>query len=191
MLKRKALYFFGLLIATVACEKPAPPTSARAAASYNLTDWLQQQTQQLQATQPMVLKSVKTAGKPAETIETSQVNWENELAAFQAVDLSRPALNDLYTESRKTLENGNTEITFTKSEVAATPVQTLQLQVTPSGQLQRLEARVLEKNMLFYSRRNMLLLTNPANGNLASYRIEGVQKLILGDSLHYYVDANL
>jgi hypothetical protein len=183
--------FLALLWATAACERPAPPVSGGRAAAYDLTGYLQQQTQRLQAEKPTVLKSVTTQNKPTETSETRDVDWEKELAIFQEVDLSRPALRDFYQEQQQTLPNGSTVTVFLKSGEAAAPVQQLVLTVSPFQKLERLEAVVLEENILFYSKRKLTLAAEPGTGNLASYRVEGVQKLIWGDSLHYRIDANL
>lgn len=168
-----------------------PPVSDGETAAYDLTGYLQQQTQRLQAEKPMVLKSVETQNKPTETIETSDVDWEKELSIFQEVDLSRPALRDFYQEQQQTLPNGSTIIVFLKAEEAAAPVEQLVLTVSPFQKLERLEAVVLEENILFYSKRKITLTAEPGTGNVSSYRVEGVQKLILGDSLHYRIDANL
>lgn len=192
MVKYKNILLGVLLAGTiVACERPTPPTSARAADSQNFTIYLQQQIQRLQTAKPMVLKSVKTENSPTETVETSDVDWEDELAIFQEVDLSRPALQDLYSEQREPQTNGSTSVMFKKVEEAETPVQYLQLLLSPDNNIQQLEALVLEKNLLFYSRRKISLSTHPRSGDISSYRIEGVQKLIFGDSLHYRIDANL
>ncbi|MBD1397369.1 hypothetical protein H9Q13_09350 [Pontibacter sp. JH31] len=183
--------FLALLWAAVACERPVPPVSDGEKAAYNLTGYLQQQAQRLQAEKPMVLKSVKTQNKPTETIETSDVDWEKELSIFQEVDLSRPALRDFYQEQQQTLPNGSTITVFLKSEDAAAPVEQLVLTVSPFQKLEHLEAVVLEENILFYSKRKITLTAESGTGNVSGYRVEGVQKLIFGDSLHYRIDANL
>ncbi|WP_147920398.1 hypothetical protein [Pontibacter qinzhouensis] len=192
MVPFKTILILGSFVALVACERPAAPPSASAAASYDLTAYLNRQTERLQKEQPMVLKSVTTQHQQTETIETTDLDWTDELAIFQDVDLSRPALRDFYTETTTTLPNGNTQLLYTKSETSAAPVQYLQLQLTPGRQLQRLEAMVLDKNILFYSKRKIVLTANPAeNSNISSYHIEGTQKLIFSDSLHYNIVANL
>ncbi|WP_187262266.1 hypothetical protein [Pontibacter beigongshangensis] len=192
MVKPKTILILGSLVAMVACERPAAPTSASAAASYNLTAYLEQQTARLQKEQPMVLKSVTTQKQQTETIETTNLDWTDELAIFRDVDLSRPALREFYTETSTELPNGHTQVLYTKSETSAAPVQYLQLHLSPSQKLQRLEALVLDENILFYSRRKVVLTTDPQeNGNISSYRIEGTQKLIFSDSLHYNIIANL
>lgn len=180
-----------LLGGLVACERPAPPASTGQATIFDLTGYLQEQTARLQQEQPPVLKSVIAKGQPTETLQMEEMDWEKELAIFHEVDLSRPALRDFYKEERHTLPNGSTVSVFTKDPEAATPVDRLQLTVSPAQKLERLEAVVLEENMLFYSKRNISLDADPASGNLSGYRVEGVQKLIFGDSLRYRVDANL
>ncbi|MFT2009748.1 hypothetical protein ACMA1I_13795 [Pontibacter sp. 13R65] len=192
MIKLKTILILGSFGAMVACERPAAPPSASAAASYDLTGYLEQQKTRLQKEQPMVLKSVTTQQQPTETIETTNLDWADELAIFQEVDLSRPALRDFYTETITPLPSGSTQVLYTKSETSAAPVQYLQLQLSPKQELERLEAYMLDKNVLFFSKRKIVLTTNPEeNGNISSYHIEGTQKLIFNDSLHYSVMANL
>ncbi|PKV67289.1 hypothetical protein [Pontibacter ramchanderi] len=180
-----------LLCGFTACERPTPPLAAGKEPAYDLTAYLQEQTARLQQEQPPVLKSVITKGQPTETIQLEELDWEKELAIFQEVDLSRPALRDFYSDERHTLPNGSTMSVFTKNVEAAAPVERLQLTVSPAKKLEQLEAVVLEENLLFYSKRNIRLMAEPGTGNLSSYRVEGVQKLIFGDSLRYRVDANL
>lgn len=182
---------FALLGGLMACERPTPPLAAGQEPAYDLTGYLQEQTARLQQEQPPVLKSVITKGQLTETLQLEELDWEKELAIFQEVDLSRPALRDFYREERHTLPNGSTVSIFTKDAEAAAPVDRLQLTVSPAQKLERLEAVVLEENLLFYSKRNISLTADPGSGNLSGYRVEGVQKLIFGDSLRYRVDANL
>ncbi|PVY40412.1 hypothetical protein [Pontibacter virosus] len=182
---------FALLWGLAACERPTPPLATDREPAYDLTGYLQAQTARLQQEQPPVLKSVITKGQPTETLQMEELDWEKELAIFQEVDLSRPALRDFYREERHSLPNGSTVSIFTKDAEAAAPVDRLQLTISPSQKLESLEAMVLEENLLFYSKRNISLSAEPGTGNLSSYRVEGVQKLIFGDSLRYRVDANL
>lgn len=190
--KYKPLLLAGLLLATFACERPAPPTPAEAAqAPLNLTAYLQQQRRQLEAEQPMVLKSVATQGEEPEVIETPDIDWEDELAVFEQADLSRPSLQEYYTRQEQTLENGNKAIAYTKLEDAEPQVQSLRLIMSPAGKLVQLNAVLQDKNIIFFSRRDLELSTNPQTGNISSYSIKGVQKMIFGDSLHYQVNTNL
>lgn len=191
MAKYIPFFFLGLLLATTACERPVPPTSAEAEATYNLTAYLQQQKQRLVAEQPMVLKSVATENEPTETIQTDKINWEDELAVFEQADLNRPALLEYYTKQETVLDNGSVAVEYTKVENSEPLVQYLRLTISPDKQLQQLDAVLQDKNPLFFSRRSIQLQADPATGNISSYNVHGVQKLIFSDSLHYSVDANL
>lgn len=191
MARHLPIFFLVLLLATTACERPTPPTSAEAEASYNLTAYLQQQIERLQAEQPMVLKSVTTEGTATETIETSEIDWEDELAVFGQADLNRPALEEYYTRQERVLDNGSIVVEYNRVEDAEPQVHYLRLELSPDRKLKQLNALLQDQNILFYSRRNVQLSADPANGNISGYKVEGVQKLILSDSLHYRVDANL
>ncbi|MCC9135734.1 hypothetical protein ACFSKU_17060 [Pontibacter silvestris] len=191
MAKYKIILLFGLLWATTACERPAPPVSAKAETSYDLTSYLQEQEQRLQAEKPVVLKSVQTKGKPTETIKTRELNWESELSVFDEVDLNRPALRDYYTKQEQVLEDGSTLIKYSRTEDAEAPVSYLQLQLSPEKKLTHLEALIQDRNVLFYSKRRINLEANAVSGDISSYHISGVQKLVFGDSLRYLIDARL
>ncbi len=192
MAKYKPLLWMGLLLATVACERPAPPATDEAGqAAFNLTTYLHEQRQKLEAKQPMVLKSVAAQGREPEVVETPEIDWEDELAIFEQADLSRPSLQEFYTRREQVLEDGAVAIEFIKLEDAATLVHYLRLVMTPDGKLKQLSARLQDKNIIFFSNRAIELSTDPRTGDISSYQVEGVQKMIFGDTLRYEVKANL
>ncbi|WP_242921883.1 hypothetical protein [Pontibacter liquoris] len=181
-----------LLGSITACERPVPPaTGSEDKGAYNLSAYLQEQIQRLQREQPMVLKSVKTRDKAAETTETTQLNWEKELAMFQELNLNKPTLQEYYTRSDSTLSDGSTAIRYTRLPDAEALVQHLYLRISPDRHLEQLQALVQDRNVLFFTRRQLQLTADPATGNLSGYRVEGTQKLIFGDTLTYRVDATL
>ncbi|WP_276498467.1 hypothetical protein [Pontibacter litorisediminis] len=192
MAKYKPLLLIGLLLAMVACERPSPPaTDAAGEGAFNLTSYLQGQRQKLEAKQPMVLKSVAAQGHAPEVVETPDIDWEDELTVFEQADLSRPSLQEYYTRQEQVLEDGSVAIEFTKREDAEPQVHYLRLLMTPDGKLKQLSARLQDKNIIFFSQRAIELSTNPQTGDISSYQVEGVQKMLFGDSLHYEVKANL
>ncbi|TPE45496.1 hypothetical protein [Pontibacter mangrovi] len=192
MAKYKPLLWIGLLLATVACERPVPPAAQEAGpGTFNLSSYLQEQRLRLEKEQPMVLKSVATQDHEPEVVETPDIDWEDELTVFEQADLSRPSLQEYYTRQEQVLEDGSKAIEFTKLEDAEPQVQYLRLVITPKGKLKQLNARLQDKNIIFFSRRAIELSTNPQTGNISDYRVEGVQKMIFGDSLRYEVQARL
>jgi hypothetical protein len=191
MVKYSLGLLFVALLAFTACDRPVPPAADDAAAGYNLTLYLQQQKERLQAKKPMVLKSVNTIGEATETIETDAINWEDELAVFEQLDLRRPALEEYYNKQEFILENGDIAIEYNKLPDSKTLVNYLFITLNPEKQLKHLTATILDKNPLFFSDKKVQLQTDPGTGNISGYTIKGVQKLIFSDSLHYKVSANL
>lgn len=191
-MRNYSLVLLGSIVLTLAaCEQPVPRSTSADDDYYNLTAYVQQEKQRLQAAQPAVLKSVQTENEPAETIQTDSLNWEEELTVFEEADISKPTLREYYTREEQALPDGGTAVTYIKKKDAEAPVEYLYLQLSPEKKVQHLEATLLDQNILFYSRRKAILQANPQSGNLESYQVKGVQKLIFGDSLHYSVQANL
>ena len=185
-----ALVGFALFI-LAACEQPVPRSSTGPDADYHVAAYVQQQIDYLQKTQPPVLKSVKTENEPDETIQVDNLDWTEELSVFEEADITKLTLREYYTSERQEQPDGGTTITYTKKPDAKAPVDRLYLQLSPEQRLVFLEATLVDENLLFFSKRKAILETNPQTGNLDSYKINGVQKLIFGDSLHYSVQANL
>jgi len=188
-------YSIALVVSAIfilaACEQPVPRSSAGPDADYHVAAYVQQQIDYLQKTQPAVLKSVKTENEPAETLQVDNLDWAEELSVFADADITKPTLREYYTSEKQELPDGSTTIVYTKKPDNKAPVDRLYLQLSPDQRLLHLEATLLDENLLFYSRRKAILDANPQTGNLESYQINGVQKLIFGDSLHYSIQANL
>lgn len=177
------------LVVLVACEQPAPRTTA--AIDFDIAAYVQQETERLQAAQPAVLKAVTTEDAPTETTQLEQLNWAEELAIFAEADINKPTLREYYTRQEQPLPSGGKAITYTRNSDAEAPVESLYLELSPDNKLQRLEATLHDENLLFFSRRQAVLEASPTSGYLQGYNVSGVQKMVFGDSLHYSVQVNL
>ncbi|MBC5994068.1 hypothetical protein [Pontibacter cellulosilyticus] len=191
MAKYSAGILLVVLLAFTACERPTPPAVNEDGAAYDLTQYLQEQKARMQAQKPMVLKTVTTENKPSETVETDEINWEDELSVFEQLDLNKPTLAEYYTKEVFELESGGYAVEYKKLEESEPLVHYLYLSFAPNRQLMEVNAILQDQNPLFFSRRKVQLQAEPGTGNISSYSIKGVQKLIFSDSLHYKVDANL
>lgn len=187
---KQFIFVLAIALLTAACEQPVPRTDS-ATGFYDVSAYLQKQKEHLQRTKPVLTKKVQTGDQPAETVKVTDTDWANELAIFEEADLRKPSLRDYYTRREQTLPNGGITIRYDKLEDAEAPIEYLYLQLTPERTLQHLEAAFLEKNPLFYSRRKASLSVDSISGNISSYSIAGVQKMILGDSLRYTIQAAL
>ncbi|GHA65157.1 hypothetical protein [Pontibacter akesuensis] len=191
MAKYTSFLLAGLLLVTAACERPAPPASDKADTYFDLTAYLQEQKRELQANQPMVLKAVATQGQAPEIKETTAIDWEDELTVFEQVDLNRPSLQEYYTKQEQVLEDGSVAVEYTKLPDAEAQVAYLRLRLSPEGRLLQLNARLQDENIIFFSNRSVQLDANAQTGDISSYKVEGVQKMVFGDSLRYMVETNL
>jgi hypothetical protein len=187
---KQIIFILVVMLLLAACEQPVPRSNS-AEGFYDVSAYLKKQKEYLQKQQPVLTKTVQTAGQPAETIKVTQTDWENELAIFEEADLKKPSLRDYYIRKEQVLSNGGISIKYYKMEDAEAPIEYLYLQLTPDRTLQHLETAFLEKNPLFYSRRKASLSVDSVTGRILSYNIEGIQKMILGDSLRYTIKANL
>lgn len=188
--KQNILWVAAIAFLATACEQPVPRNNV-AEGFYDVSAYLQEQKAHLQAKQPMLLKSVQTGDMPVETIEVSETDWEEELAIFEEADLRKPSLRDYYTKQEEVLPNGDIAVRYNKMEDAEAPVEYLYLELSPDRKLQHLETSFKDENVLFLSHRKASLSVDPGTGNIEGYRINGVQKLLFGDSLRYSVQANL
>jgi hypothetical protein len=189
-MSKRLILWVAIVFLAAACEQPVPH-AADEKVFFDVAAYLQEQKNYLQVTQPMLLKSVQTGEKEIETQEIAETDWEQELAIFEGADLRKPSLRDFYDWKEQVLPNGNILVQYTKMEDAEAPVEYLHLELSSNRQLRHLEVSFLEENMLFYSKRKASMSINPGSGNISSYKINGVQKLIFGDSLRYAVKAIL
>lgn len=187
---KQLIYVLAIALLTAACEQPVPRTDS-AEGFYDVSAYLQKQKDYLQRTKPVLTKKVQTGDHPTETVKVTDTDWTDELAIFEEADLRKPSLREYYTRQEKPLLNGGITIRYDKLEDAESPIEYLYLQLTPERTLQHLETSFIEKNPLFYSRRKATLLVDSVSGNISSYSIAGIQKMIFGDSLRYTIQADL
>lgn len=185
-----------LFCCLIGCGPPAAEQeSARnTPAYYDLEGFLNRQIQYLQTTKPLVTKTVTDGQGVAETQKVREINWERELELFKEVDLNRPAIRDYFTLTRQTdPATGYTTETYVKKPGSYTNVDFLEVELDPNRQLRRMRAATQQDNPLLYTQRHLQLSVAPGpdQPRITSYRVQGVQKLILSDSVRYAIDAEV
>ena len=178
-------FLAGLSLLTACGAGPeAPDPAARRTAYFDLAGFLKQQSTLLNQRRPVVEKQVLLRDGQQETTRVAQTDWTKELQIFQQADINKPALRGLYATDSLTLPSGAVQRTYRRQPGADSPVE--QLSVVSAGpQVQDLTATVAQDNPLVYSAKHLEM--HYQNGLLANYRVTGVQKLILFDSVHYAV----
>ena len=180
----------GLALVLTACgsaaDAPAPNAEAlRQHTSYfNLPAFLSEQSTQLSRRKPTVEKQVLLRDGGQETERLTPTDWAKELQIFQQADIDKPALRGQYLVDSVLTPDGLLRRTYRRRPGVAHPVRQLSV-VSRDGQVQQVRATVAQDNPLVYSTKNLELDT--PDGQLQSYRVQGVQKLILFDSVRYAV----
>jgi hypothetical protein len=173
---------------------PEPGTAAGQALYFDVQGFLDRQVQYLNQEKPEVRKSVWNEQGEAETQTVGNINWERELELFREVDLNRPALRDYFTITRHSdSATGHTTERYERVPGAYTNIHYLEVELDANRQLRHMEAATQQDNSLFYTQRQLQLSTRAVQGQprLSQYRITGVQKLILTDSVHYTLEAEV
>ncbi|HSI90190.1 MAG TPA: hypothetical protein VK927_03690 [Adhaeribacter sp.] len=186
---RKAL-FTGFLLPFLwltGCKDAQP--GAEATAYYNVPAAIQEQVEQLRQMQPALHKTVWFQQEKPETHQIVTPDWEQELTPFLDIDLNKKALAGAYTVSEEELPEGRRTVYNLKPEEDA---RLKHVEVLTNAQNQLLGLRAIQQtsNALFFSREVRELKASSA-GTMAQYRISGVQKIVLFDSLRYATQGAL
>jgi hypothetical protein len=164
-------------------EEPTPVAPDAPGMYFDVPAFLAGQEAQLQAEKPMVKKTVAIRGQKPETQLLTPENWEEELRYFKETDLNKKALQGAYQVSETT--DGPYKITrYTLKPETTAPISLLEIKTDAAGNVMQLKALAEQKNVLVYTR-EWLTFTLNASRKWQSYRISGVQKVLLSDSLQY------
>ncbi|PJJ52795.1 hypothetical protein [Hymenobacter chitinivorans] len=184
---RKALWAAACLLLTTACGQEPEATRAgqpaRKPLYFDVKGFLDNQAALLTQRQPAVEKRVTLRDGQVETTRVEKVDWSKELQIFYQADINKPALRGAY--EAVAAPAGDTVTTaklYRRKAGIENIVDQLRIEETDT-QGGSIEATLTQDNPLFFSRK--VLALNYQNGLLKSYRVRGVQKLVMFDTLRY------
>jgi Asp-tRNA(Asn)/Glu-tRNA(Gln) amidotransferase A subunit family amidase len=157
----------------------------RMASYFDVKGFLDAQTQALAHRKAMVEKRVMLRGGQLETTRVPNVDWEKELQIFYQTDINKPALRDAYQIDSVVQDDGRLRRTYLRKPETENQVERLTVVSAPTAPAaaQEITATLTQDNPLFFSRKRLALHT--VNGRLLHYEVQGVQKLVLFDTLRY------
>lgn len=156
---------------------------------FDVKGFLDGQVEALNQRQPLVEKQVRLRDGKLKTTRVAKTDWAKELQIFYQADINKPALRGAYSKTTSASydkPDGATTYKLTATDAKA-PVVSLVVGSGGNGQDagQEIAAVIRQNNALFYSEKRLRLSTS--GGMLREYRVEGVQKLVLFDTVRYSV----
>lgn len=136
-------------------------------------------------------KSVSIDGKQEQTrFVPDSTQWANEFEIFRQLDaVNKAAFRDAYVVNDMRDTNSNLTVREVKAQQPV-PVSVVRFYYlrNPSD-LRRIEATWFEENALYTNTRRMMIeFENTSSGHIVHrYRIEGVQKMVMDDSVHFVI----
>jgi len=156
---------------------------------FDVKGFLDRQVAGLSRRQPTVEKQVRLRNGTTETTRVAKTDWSKELQIFYQADINKPALRGVYRVSALSSGvAGRAQASYVRKPEAKATVETLTVTTSkdaPTAQVEEIRAFVKQDNALFYSEKKLRLLCK--DGNVTAYEVQGVQKLIMFDTVRYSV----
>jgi hypothetical protein len=167
----------------------APGPASRRAQYFDVKGFLDQQVTLLTQRHPAVEKQVTLRDGQVETTRVEKIDWTKELQIFYQADINKPALRGAYeTQDARAGDTIDAVKTYRRKPGVENSVEQLRVTQTDTrgGSV---EAVLTQDNPLFFSRK--VLQLHYQRGLLTSYQVQGVQKLVLFDTLRYSANVRV
>jgi hypothetical protein len=148
-------YFLVLLFFGMACQNRSP---LRKGIHFNSDSLIDRQIELLQTRNALLSKQVDAKAATGQPILVSKVQWQKEFEPFRAINLiNKPAYRDSYQVSITPDTKSNLTVKSWMAKAEA-PVRTLRIYyLINTKRVKRIEAELVERNMLFSSSRSLQL----------------------------------
>lgn len=189
-------YFFRwivllLIVLMAACTRP----NKTEATHFNIDSLLNKQVVDLWSLKASLTKEGSIGETKQDTLLTAldTTRWRKELDIFTEIGLiNKPAYRVLYT-MKDGLADASSNLTIREFETThELPVRYLKLFYLDDLQkLRKVEALIRQENALLKTQRKLVMeFSDVYNKNvLTSYSIEGGQKMLAGDSVHFILNG--
>ncbi|MDF7812550.1 hypothetical protein [Hymenobacter sp. YC55] len=180
--------WLGVLLLLATCgpgeDATVRPTPANRKPNYfDVKGFLDSQVAMLNRQQPVVEKQVRLRDGKLETTRVTKTDWSKELQIFYQADINKPALRGAY-EVVPVNQANSSSTTYKKKPAVEASVRELVVGKA-TDHPEAITATIIQDNPLFYSEKKLQLQAD-SNG-LRSYSVEGIQKLVMFDTVRYTV----
>lgn len=158
---------------------------------FDVKGFLDSQIAQLNRRQPALEKRVRLRDGAEETTRVTKTDWSKELQIFYQADINKPALRGAYAVAESAPHGnaaGQGQRAYVRKPGVEAPVEQLTINTmagAPKDQVEDLTAVIKQDNPLFYAEKKLRLRSR--NGMVAEYEVQGVQKLVMFDTVRYSV----
>ncbi|GAA4018796.1 hypothetical protein GCM10022408_35810 [Hymenobacter fastidiosus] len=181
----------GLLVVAGACgpdNAARPGQPVRKPLYFDVKGLLDVQTALLKQQNPAVEKQVQLRDGQPETARVPRVDWSKELQIFYQADINKSALRGAYSVLPPVQTAQGTQQTYVRKPGIENAVERLAV-IFSGPAVREISAVLTQDNPLFFSRKKLVFTC--LAGKLRSYRVEGLQKLVLFDTLRYSATARV
>lgn len=158
---------------------------------FDLKGLLEAQILLLDSLQPSVSKVTSIDGvKESQTLHLDSAAWAKEMEIFFEADINDPILKDAYDLEKKELGDSLTLMSYEAIDKESAEIEFLKVFYSQKHDVpSHITAVFTEKNSLYDSKRSLKLDFQYKNNLnvLSGYSIDGIQKMLLKDTIHYKV----
>jgi len=140
-------------------------------------------------------KLVEIDGKKEATrFVPDSTQWANELDIFRQIEqVNKAAFRDAYVVNEIRDTNSNLTVREIKAQGKAPVSMVRFFYLRDISDLRKIEATLQDDNALYVNTRRLTMEFEPANSIhlVQRYRIEGVQKMVMDDSVHFVIAGEI
>jgi len=195
---RSLIFYCILILAFSVTSCNSTTTIKREREYYNLDSLVSKQVAILSDGRVRVNKKAILDGENEEIIEIfNKKQWENELKLFRDADMNIPSLSGVYAcNCGISDENSNLLLNeyVPEYDEGKNLIRLFRIYYFKElSQVRKILIEEKEENELYFSSRSLLMNFEDSRWGmiLTSYSIKGLQKLLLKDTVHYFIEGKI
>jgi hypothetical protein len=139
-------------------------------------------------------RAIVNSDSAVTTFKPDSLEWSNELQIFLDADINKPALKGQYVVTDQKDPKSNLKIRSYTTNSKKLAVDWLKVYYLDDiSKIKKIEIGITEENSIFNSKKELKMEFDTVKDsfNLMLYSIEGFQKMILKDEVHFSIQGNV
>ena len=179
-------WWCGLLVQCTGTEKE------KVTKYFDLEGFIESQVQRLESDNPELIKTMKFKddSESVTVYGADSINWTKELKLFLEHDINKPVLIDAYETKQDSSSTGEKVKSYHLIDNNQNGILGMEIVFNSQDHVTSWRSSFQEENILYNNYREMTL-TADDNGKISGYTVSGYHRLIMNDTVHYYITAQL